>query len=54
MPPTKIKYLLWKIGLRKNCPFCDSLTIEVGYPDGVFITYHKCSNPSCNFGKKEI
>ena len=47
------KHWLWKIGLKKTCPRCDSKLWEVGYPnDFDFSQRYKCSNSKCKFGKE--
>ena len=45
------KEFLWKIGLRKTCPKCNSEIWEVGYPRD-FVQRYKCSNDKCDWGKE--
>ena len=48
---TKLKELLFRIGLRKKCPICNSQLLEMGFAKD-FVQYYKCSNEHCNWGKE--
>ena len=41
---------LWKMSWRKNCPYCNSEILEVGYPMD-WIQKYKCIVPDCKFNK---
>jgi len=40
------KLLLWKLGLRKSCPYCKGELLQTGYKDK-----YKCKEDNCKFNR---
>ena len=45
----KFKLLLWKVGLRNNCPECNSKLVKQGFEDEAFGQNFRCVNDECKF-----
>jgi hypothetical protein len=48
----KMKILLWKIGLIRNCPKCNGNLRQVGHPVEVGWINYICTSEKCDFGKR--
>ncbi len=46
----RIRYWLWKWGLRDNCPYCGGTMMQHGFePDD----WWSCNTPGCEFNNEK-